>query len=184
MQNAKYRMQNANANEMQRVCLTKAILHIKKLSFRASAHTGVGISWIIREFLVYPGDCHTSDVGHWFAMTAFILHFDIRECFVDVAFVRAGLLVNCQRYRTGRYPGGVGSPLHRSHAIARRGFPANRAYRHSGPHCPGCRGPCLCRCTATFLSSRDRSFGPGTGPARRDIPPVRLSSRAFRSDAS
>ena len=25
-----------------------------------------------QSFLVYPGDCHTSDLGHWFAMTAFL----------------------------------------------------------------------------------------------------------------
>ena len=25
---------------------------------------------VIREFQEYPGDCHTSDVGHWFAMTS------------------------------------------------------------------------------------------------------------------
>ena len=50
-----------------------------KLSFRASAHTGVGISWIIRAFLVYPGDCHTSDVGHWFAMTAFFILSALNE---------------------------------------------------------------------------------------------------------
>ena len=36
----------------------------KMLSFRASAHTGVGISFMM-------GDCHTSDIGHWFAMTQF-----------------------------------------------------------------------------------------------------------------
>ena len=32
------------------------------MSFRASAHTGVGIPRI-------EGGCHTSDIGHWFAMT-------------------------------------------------------------------------------------------------------------------
>ena len=34
-------------------------------SFRASAHTGVGI----RFPCVESTDCHTSDIGHWFAMT-------------------------------------------------------------------------------------------------------------------
>ena len=24
-------------------------------------------------FYAYPGDCHTSDIGHWFAMTLYIL---------------------------------------------------------------------------------------------------------------
>ena len=39
----------------------------KTVSFRASAHTGVGISWIFKhfqlefeEFCFYLGDCHTS----------------------------------------------------------------------------------------------------------------------------
>ena len=38
----------------------------KVVSFRASDHTGVGIPSI-------EGDCHTSDIGHWFAMTFFII---------------------------------------------------------------------------------------------------------------
>jgi len=36
----------------------------------------VGIPWIlqhfcpkIEDFCLYLGDCHTSDIGHWFAMT-------------------------------------------------------------------------------------------------------------------
>ena len=40
------------------------------------AHTGVGIPRIlqhfrpkIEDFYLYLGDCHTSDIGHWFAMT-------------------------------------------------------------------------------------------------------------------
>ena len=39
------------------------------LSFRAGAHTGVGIPIHIPK---KEGDCHTSDIGHWFAMTAFL----------------------------------------------------------------------------------------------------------------
>ena len=27
-------------------------------------------------FYSYPGDCHTSDIGHWFAMTSFFERFD------------------------------------------------------------------------------------------------------------
>ena len=48
----------------------------KTMSFRASAHTGVGIPRILQHFrpkiegfYLYLGDCHTSDIGHWFAMT-------------------------------------------------------------------------------------------------------------------
>ena len=47
--------------------------HSKFMSFRASAHTGVGIPQIeggfIESYPHYLGDCHTSDIGHWFAMT-------------------------------------------------------------------------------------------------------------------
>ena len=32
-----------------------------------------------QSFLVYLGDCHTSDIGHWFAMTAFFVHFALNE---------------------------------------------------------------------------------------------------------
>ena len=39
----------------------------KRVSFRASAHTGVGIPWVLEHFLsktdtfpLYFGDCHTS----------------------------------------------------------------------------------------------------------------------------
>ena len=43
------------------------------MSFRASAHTGVGIPRLERKcHKKQPeklGDCHTSDIGHWFAMT-------------------------------------------------------------------------------------------------------------------
>ena len=49
------------------------------LSLRASAHTGVAIPPDFRTITSenrglysYPGDCHTSDTGHWFAMTAFL----------------------------------------------------------------------------------------------------------------
>ena len=45
-------------------------------SFRASAHTGVGIRfpappWEARGTCgaTRDADCHTSDIGHWFAMT-------------------------------------------------------------------------------------------------------------------
>ena len=62
--------------------------HRTTLSFRTSPQTGVGISIEIRaahrhtgvltchfpkfiheKWCFYPGDCHTSDIGHWFAMT-------------------------------------------------------------------------------------------------------------------
>ena len=62
--------------------------HRTTLSFRTSPQTGVGISiefqaaiviqavlfyrfpeFIHEKLYSYPGDCHTSDVGHWFAMT-------------------------------------------------------------------------------------------------------------------
>ena len=39
--------------------------HQLNLSLRASANTGVAIPYGYRHF----GDCHTSDIGHWFAMT-------------------------------------------------------------------------------------------------------------------
>ena len=44
---------------------------------RASAHTGVGIPRLngnaYRNASKKLGDCHTSDIGHWFAMTVFFL---------------------------------------------------------------------------------------------------------------
>lgn len=46
---------------------------------RTSPRTGVAIPLIfeqlrlkIRGIYSYLGDCHTSDLGHWFAMTAFL----------------------------------------------------------------------------------------------------------------
>ena len=30
---------------------------------------GVGIPIVIETAFLEPGDCHTSDIGHWFAMT-------------------------------------------------------------------------------------------------------------------
>ena len=43
------------------------------MSFRASPQTGVGIPRLegkcIKKQSKYEGDCHTSDIGHWFAMT-------------------------------------------------------------------------------------------------------------------
>ena len=39
------------------------------LSFRTSPQTGVGIPFVIETAFLEPGDCHTSDIGHWFAMT-------------------------------------------------------------------------------------------------------------------
>ena len=39
------------------------------MSLRASAHTGVAIPWMFRYVFKTFGDCHTSDIGHWFAMT-------------------------------------------------------------------------------------------------------------------
>ena len=50
---------------------------VKKLSFRASAHTGVGIRSQKVPFLsslqekrwVLDTDCHTRKIVHWFAMT-------------------------------------------------------------------------------------------------------------------
>ena len=63
----------------------KKIAQIKELSFRASAHTGVGIP---RSEGEPPdkdpknrGDCHTSDIGHWFAMTAFFFYVLFDETF-------------------------------------------------------------------------------------------------------
>jgi len=52
----------------------------KEVSFRASAHAGVGIPRFLNffnqksTFFSYYGDCHTSDIGHWFAMTVFLTH--------------------------------------------------------------------------------------------------------------
>ena len=46
-----------------------------QVSFRASAHTGVGIRSLFAVQSTAPpsaagdADCHTSDIGHWFAMT-------------------------------------------------------------------------------------------------------------------
>ena len=39
------------------------------MSFRTSPQTGVGIPFVIEATFLEPGDCHTSDIGHWFAMT-------------------------------------------------------------------------------------------------------------------
>ena len=54
------------------------IKKIEELSLRTSPRTGVAIPPIfeqlrlkIRGIYSYLGDCHTSDIGHWFAMTAF-----------------------------------------------------------------------------------------------------------------
>ena len=33
----------------------------------------LAMTCVIRRLPEYPGDCHTSDIGHWFAMTASIL---------------------------------------------------------------------------------------------------------------
>ena len=48
------------------------------LSLRTSAHTGVAIPRIFKQFgnktKLFPfnrGGCHTSDIGHWFAATCF-----------------------------------------------------------------------------------------------------------------
>ena len=50
-------------------CVDKA----QNVSFRASAHTGVGIRFPVKMSvnirLSGNTDCHTSDIGHWFAMT-------------------------------------------------------------------------------------------------------------------
>ena len=85
-------------NSNMSVCLLKPITLIgicrgertprTTLSFRTSSQTGVGISiefqaahrhtgvltchfpkFIHEKWCFYPGDCHTSDIGHWFAMT-------------------------------------------------------------------------------------------------------------------
>ena len=52
------------------------IAQIDELSFRASAHTGVGIPRLngnsYRNAFKKLGDCHTSDIGHWFAMTVLL----------------------------------------------------------------------------------------------------------------
>ena len=76
------------------------------LSFRTSPQTGVGISiefqaahrhtgvltchfpkFIHEKWCFYPGDCHTSDIGHWFAMTgSSIPHPSVRQ----ISIYRAG----------------------------------------------------------------------------------------------
>ena len=50
---------------------------MEELSLRTSPQTGVAIPPIFEQLrpkiggiYFYPGDCHTSDIGHWFAMTA------------------------------------------------------------------------------------------------------------------
>ena len=50
------------------------------MSLRTSPQTGVAIPLIFKHlqrespgFYSYPGDCHTSDRRHWFAMTFFTL---------------------------------------------------------------------------------------------------------------
>ena len=55
------------------------------LSFRASAHTGVGIPIDIPKI---GGDCHTSDIGHWFAMTAFFVYFALNETAPFAVYLR------------------------------------------------------------------------------------------------
>ena len=47
------------------------IAQIKELSFRAGSNRRGNLP-DFQSFLVYLGDCHTSDIGHWFAMTAFL----------------------------------------------------------------------------------------------------------------
>ena len=49
------------------------------MSFRTSPQTGVGIPQMNEKTIGLritmfenPGDCHTSDIGHWFAMTFFL----------------------------------------------------------------------------------------------------------------
>ena len=62
-----------------RSCLKIAKCPNRTMSLRASAHTGVAIPPIFEQLrpkmggYSYPGDCHTSDIGHWFAMTWYIL---------------------------------------------------------------------------------------------------------------
>ena len=49
----------------------------KMLSLRTSPQTGVAIRFSPKARSVdvwWGADCHTSDIGHWFAMTANLLH--------------------------------------------------------------------------------------------------------------
>lgn len=47
----------------------------KKLSFPRQSENWRGNLLVFCDFFVYPGDCHTRDIGHWFAMTVFFVLF-------------------------------------------------------------------------------------------------------------
>ena len=38
--------------------------------------------YVIEKWCLYPGDCHTSDIGHWFAMTGNSINSNLYACFV------------------------------------------------------------------------------------------------------
>ena len=93
----------------------------QNVSFRTSAHAGVGISiefqaahrhtgvltchspkFIHEKWCFYPGDCHTSDIGHWFAMTGNSINSNLSHCCVNPISilydyrVRGTIIVNFQ----------------------------------------------------------------------------------------
>ena len=58
--------------------LKQYLAHEKiRMSLRASAHTGVAIRIPLHTLMTKlpkrRTDCHTSDIGHWFAMTTFVV---------------------------------------------------------------------------------------------------------------